>query len=288
RKRLDNKTVITLRVRPAQPQPGRPTTMLFEVAKVLDIPDPVIGDRAPVENANLVLTLTGSGKNATVVRQRLNPMRDAGIYGAHFTATEPGVYKLDLQQQLPGDAEIGDVAIAADFPLGIGVPTPAPAAEEEESTGRKDRSRGRGRAGAVKSITERDQAPEGVGDVMGQLGAAWLRLTDRLEDPKASAEELATHAKAIAELSGKVEGQVPVPMAMHGKEFNLYAGQLHDALKELPAQLADRAKVKATLTRVEQGTCLKCHARFRYQITDDVSSWPKFEPKDVRTKNARR
>ncbi len=285
RKRLDNKTTVTLRVRPAQPEPGKLTTFLFEFSRILEIPDPVIGDRAPVENADFVLTLTGNGKGAKPVRYRLNPLRDAGIYGTHFTTTEPGLYTLEVEQRLGEKKEIGEVAITGEFQVGIGVPTPPPS-EEEEQPGQRTR-RGRGRTGALKAISERDSAADVVGEVMGQLGTGWNELARKVEDPKATPEELAAIAKTLSELAGKVEGQVPVAQAMHGKEFNLYAGQLNDALKDLVTQLSDRNKVKASLVKVEQGVCLKCHTRFRYQITEDVSSWPKFEPKDVR-KNARR
>lgn len=147
--------------------------------------------------------------------------------------------------------------------------------------------RGRGRASALRAISERDTAADAVSQVMSELGAEWFQLARKLDDPKTPAEELEKHAKAVAELSGKVTGQVPVSQAVHGKEFNVYAGQLQSALDGIVKQLSDRRKAKESLVKLEQGVCLKCHARFRYQITEDVSKWPKFQPKDVR-QNARR
>ena len=277
-----NKTIVTLHVRPAKPVPGKLTTFLFEIVKLLEVPDPALGDRAPEENAHLVATLKGGSHESRI---RLHGLKDAGTYGMHFTAPEAGSYKIQVDQRLD-NPEIGDVALSVEFVVGIGVATQMPVADEEDAQkARKGRS-------ALKVIGNAKAGPgekaEGPTEVMKELGRRWLDLQLALEEPKPTAGDLAAQAKAIAELVPKADGQVPMSMAINGKEFNLFVGQLADAVNELPALTADKGKAKAFMAKTETEMCLRCHAKYRFQITDDVSHWPKFEPKDPSEKKAHR
>jgi hypothetical protein len=233
----------------------------------------------PEENAALVVTVTPEAKGALPSRVRLHALKDAGVYGMHLTASEAGAYRLELAQR-EAVKEIGESPLAAEFTVGIGVATAMPVAEDEESAqkGRKGRS-------ALKVVgKQKDTAavpkPEGPNDVMRELGRSWLRLQLAAEDPKASAVDLLAVAKTITETVPKADGRVPISQAIHGKEFDLFVGQLADAVnKDLPGLATDKQKTK-TLARIESDHCLRCHAKYRYRLTDDVSHWPTFEIKE--------
>ena len=33
------------------------------------------------------------------------------------------------------------------------------------------------------------------------------------------------------------------------------------------------------MAKLDAEQCTRCHAKFRFQLTEDVSAWPKFTPK---------
>ena len=264
RKKVD-KTSVTLRVRPAKPVPGKTTTLMFEVVRHLTVPDPALGDRVPLENAILFATVGKDGAGAPV-RYRLHALSDAGLYGIHVTATEAGPYRIALEQRLE-NAEIGDKALSTEFVLGIGQDTAMQAAEEEAAV-----KTGRGRT----ALRSGDASPaEGTPAVMKALGDGWLELSSgKGGDPVAV-------ARAMAEASAKLAGQAPAAFTSQRREFDALAGELAAALKDLPpvAGAGDAAKTRAALAKVEADHCDRCHVKYRFQLTDDVTAWPKFTPR---------
>jgi hypothetical protein len=276
RRKID-KMSVTLRVRPARPLPSRTTTLLFEIVKLLAVPDPALGDRVPLENALLFVTV-GKDGTKTPARYRLHPLADAGVYGVHFTASEAGPYRLALEQRLV-NAEIGDKALTTDFVLGIGQDTPMEAASEDESAIKA----GRGRT-AIKASDGLSQ--EGAATVMRALGDQWVELADSLEDPAAKGDKVAA-ARAIAEASSKLAGQVPSALTSSRREFDTLAGDLAASLKELPAAVgAGAAQGRAQMVKIDAEQCSRCHVKFRFQLAEDVSGWPKFTPKAPKEKES--
>jgi hypothetical protein len=267
RKKID-KMSVTLRVRPAKPMPGKTTTLVFEVVKQLTIPDPALGDRVPLEKAILFADVGKDG--AATVRYRLHPLSDAGLYGTHLTATEAGPYRIGLEQRLE-NAEIGDKPLTAEFVLGIGQDTPMQAAEEETAV-----KTGRGRT----ALRAGDAPPaEGAPTVMKALGDGWLELTKGLAKPN-SGTDLVAAARAMADAAAKLSGQAPASFASQRRDFDALAGETAAALKDLvPVVGTDAAKAREALAKIETGNCAKCHVKYRFQITDDVTAWPKFTPK---------
>jgi hypothetical protein len=259
RKKLD-KTVVTLHVRPAKPVPGRTTTLLFEVVKVLAVPDPALGDRVPLENAVLFATIGREG--GPQVRFRLHAMPDAGVYGVHFAGAEAGVYRLLLEQRLE-NAEIGEKPLTTDFSLGVGQDTPMQAADDESAV-----KAGRGRT----ALHSGESSAESVSLLMRSLGDSWMALAQGSGDAAAA-------AKAITDAAAKLAGQVPTALSSSRREFDTLAGELAASLKELPGAAGDSAKARALIAKVEVDQCARCHVKFRFQLTDDVSAWPKFTPK---------
>jgi len=276
RRKID-KMSVTLRVQPAKPVPGRAVTLTFEIVKILTVPDPTLGDHLPLENALLLATVGKDGAGAPA-RYRLHALTDAGIYGTHFTASEAGLYRVGLEQRLV-NAEIGDKALATDFVVGIGQDTPMPAATEEESAVKA----GRGRT-ALK--TNDGLSTEGAAALMRALGDQWLALAESLANPAATGDKVAA-ARALAEAEAKLAGQVPASMNGSRREFDTLATDLQAALKDLTAAVGAGAdKGSAAMARIETEQCARCHVKFRYQIAEDVSGWPKFTPKAPREKEA--
>ncbi|MBI5546962.1 MAG: hypothetical protein HY901_24020 [Deltaproteobacteria bacterium] len=267
RKKVE-RTSVTLRVRPAAPVPGRTTTLLFEVVKHLAVPDPALGDRVPLENAVLFVTIGRDGAGSPV-RYRLRALPDAGIYGVHYTAKEAGPYRLQLEQRLE-NAEIGDKALTTEFVLGIGQETAMQAAEEEAAV-----KTGKGRT-ALRAGAE---ATEGAGPPIRVLGEAWLELSQGLQRPGAAGDLVAT-ARAASEAAARIAGQAPAALSSQRREFDALAADLLTGLKDLPALVgADAGKAKELMTTLETQSCARCHVKYRFQIADDVSAWPKFTPR---------
>ncbi len=269
RKKID-KNVIVLHVRPARPLPAQPVTLTVELQKLLPIPDPAIGDRAPVEGATVLATITRDGKGATPSSYLFHPMSDSGVYGVRFSVPEHGRYKVEIAQRPGPNAEVAERPIGAEFVLGIGEATPMEASQEEGAI-----KAGKGRS-ALRVADAKHK--EGPAELMRSLGEHWMALMRGLET-NLTLGELQGHAKAIAELAGKLPGQVPLSMAIDGREFDALAQQLAKSAAELPAVAGDRAGAKAQVTRMEQDLCLRCHTKFRFRIADELSSWPTFEPK---------
>lgn len=88
-------------IKPGVPEPGETVSLELDVAKILETPHPRYGDRRPVENANVVITVVGptpEGKNERWVDARQAvALSDPGNFGATFTAAAKGVYAAYIQ-----------------------------------------------------------------------------------------------------------------------------------------------------------------------------------------------
>lgn len=271
RKKVD-KAVVTLRVRPAKPQPQRTATLVFEVAELLVVPDPLVGDRRPVEDGLFSLEVGLDGKSMR--RFRLHRMTNAGAYGTHVTVPEAGVYRLGLVQTLE-KREIGTEPIQTEFLLGFGKETPMEEAADEEDDDAVQVRRGRS-ALRVASAKATAAAP----DLMTELGEHWMALDTALGQKQPQFEELDRHAKALAELAPKLQTHLRAPPASDAdaKEREALAAGLAP-LAELPEKIAKPAAARESMTETALGNCNRCHVKFRFKLTDDVSGWPKFAPK---------
>jgi hypothetical protein len=268
RKRLDRHTV-TLRVRPARPAPGRTATLVFEVAQLLQPPDPTFGPRRPLEQGDFVATFSLDGR--TVGRRRLHPLENAGSYGLHFTAPAAGVYRVELAQRLEAP-EIGAVPVTAEFLLGFGTDTPAQSASADEGDGVEVRRSRR----TLRVVGARnDGAPP---ELMADLEERWLALRAALEEPQADPAELAAHAQALQELSARLREP---RSSGQSREFGQLASTL-EPVAALPASFGQPTAALQAMDRLEFDSCTCCHARLRFRLTDDVGRWPEFGPRTDR------
>jgi hypothetical protein len=270
RKKVD-KAIVTLRVRPAKPQPNRAATLVFEVAELLIVPDPLVGDRKPVENGLFSVDVSLDGKSAR--RLRLHKMTNAGAYGTHVTVPEAGVYRVALVQKLEKQ-EIGTKPIQTEFLLGFGKETPMEEAADEEDDDAVQVRRGRRalRVASAKATT----AP----DLMTELGEHWMSLDTALGEEQPQFEELDKHAQALAQLAPKIETHFRAPPAAgaNAKELEALAAGLKP-LADLPEKIAKPAAARESMAETARASCNRCHVKFRFKVSDDVSGWPKFAPK---------
>ncbi len=245
---------VTFRVRPAVPVPNRVATLLFEVSQRR-------GDgEKPLEAAELIAQITPEGADAPMGSYVVHPLRASGLYGMHLTAPRSGVYRV---QVAPRSRKPGGPALAFEVQLGIGVPTPM---------------QGEGTAPVESS------ASAALGDLMESLGDMWDELLSASREPNAKPAELTPIIKRIAQIPPKIVGQGRFPEAAQREEFDQLARKLGDRVTALPAVLGDPAKAKAEMLEIENTICLRCHTKFRFEITRDVKSWPQFQPAEPSTK----
>ena len=239
-KQGDYRTRIT--VRPGEPQPGRLVELQVDMAELRDPPDPTYGDEAPIENALMALTFSGSGNK---VKLYLRPLGDTGSYGVHWTPQAKGLWTATL-------APMAGPGPSSSFEIGVGVPMPASAQGQEVQTSRLVLG---GRS--VKRI-------QPLTPVMHELNERWLRLLD-------SADTTADAAK-IEELLRSLVGRAPQAFATAGVEFDELARNA--ATSAGRAAHAPQIERQAAMRAVELNSCTRCHVKFRDGVVDDISRWP--------------
>lgn len=248
--------LFSMAVRPGKPKPFVPTEVVFQIDELLPIPDPALGDRRPVEKAELVARVTGPDGTRTF---ELHPMTDRGEYGFHFTPVTPGLYSVTCERVA------GRPPLKADFALGIGVETPTPA-DDAAAKGRRRGILGGGNRRAAASGPD-DSTAAGV---MAELGDEWLALRRAAGTPEAAAPmgKVLEHARKLA-------GKVPAGFPEGRSTFDQLAAKFVTDLEALKGRVADRAAT-AELDRMQGATCLRCHAQFRFGVAESVDRWPDF------------
>lgn len=252
---------FALHVRPGAPKPGNALELLLEISRLHDPPDPTYGDREPERDADLVLFLE-KGKPTTPVV--LHPMSEPGVYGAHVSAMEQGLYTVRIARRT------GKPGLEASFPLGIGVATPARPDDVLASLPKSGQRTGR----AIRPDADATgAAAPALPQVMHQLADRLLAL-DAALDGKGDA---AAEARAMVDLSKAIPGQTPAHANNRPKEFDAEAAGLTNALQQLAS-----SPTKARLADVEQNHCWRCHVQFRWGVASDVSAWPAFTQQEVK------
>jgi hypothetical protein len=245
-------------VRPGKPKPHTPTEIVFQIDELLPIPDPALGDRRPVEKAELVARVTGPDGTRTF---ELHPMTDKGEYGFHFTPTVPGLYSVACQRVA------GRPPLAADFALGVGVETPTPS--DDGAAGKGNRRRGLLGGGNRRAAAAGPDDSTAAG-VMAELGDEWLALRRTAGTPEAAAPmgKVLDHARKLA-------GKVPAGFPEGRSAFDQLAAKFVADLEAMQGRVADPAAT-AELDRMQGATCLRCHAQFRFGVAESVDRWPDF------------
>lgn len=101
-------------VSPGVPKPGKSFEVELELSRSLATPDPRYGTEKPMNDAQVALVLLGPGGP---VSHRAVRLRDAGTFGATFTAAKPGPYSLYVVGADPGG--IGEFRHG--WPITVGV-----------------------------------------------------------------------------------------------------------------------------------------------------------------------
>lgn len=245
---------FAMKVRPGAPRPGETVELVFDIAVIHDPPDAVLGDREPLQGAELVVSLE---KGKASLPHLLHPLSEPGRYGAHVVAPEQGLFTVRVGRRS------GKPGVEASFPLGIGVATPVRPDEVQATQNPSAR-------GPVKA---QDALPAGapertLAETMRLLGDRFLQLDAQLESGKGEAQGT---ARAMAELAKGVAGTTPPFAKNRPREFEAETNRLQTALAALAA-----APTRQKLTDLEQNVCFRCHAQFRFGVAADVTSWPAF------------
>jgi len=225
---------------------GEVGELVFEIADILDPPDPEFGDRKPVVGEQLVAQIEGVGPFI------LHPIPGtAGSYGLHFIPTSDGLRHVALSR-LDGRA-----GLSVDLQVAVGRPPQLVSKNvdirEAQPLGAK-------------------QAVEPIRATMTQLGNVWAGLWTVALTGRGDA---ATLAKALPGLALETVGHVPQARATDRANFDVLA-------RSFVASAGDISKstgpdLKSALTKMQSQQCERCHVIYFYGVTDDVSDWPRFE-----------
>ncbi len=224
-------------VRPSQPKPGQVAEVVADISELLEVADPELGDKKPVEGLMPTAHLEGVG------RYRMSPIEgSAGSYGFHFTPQAKGSLSLKI--------EPGDNAPALETQIAIGQP-PAKGVE-------------------VKPYEPRFSDP--VAWTMSDLGNAWGALWGvALGTGHGDAAALEATVQRLAK-AGVEEWP---NRAANDRKYIELSKAFADAAPHLVG--VKPASLKEALTTMERQQCERCHAAYAWGITKDVSAWPQIQ-----------
>ena len=226
-------------VRPSQPQPGQVAEVVVDFSELLEVADPELGEKKPLEGLTPVATLEGFG------RSLMHPIEgSAGSYGFHFTPQAKGGLDLRIES-----GEQGASAPTVEFQVPVGT-TPPKSAHYE-----------------VKPYEPR--FADSVAWTMSDLGSAWgglwgVALGTGHGDAAALEATVERLAKAgIEESPMKVTNDRKYSDLSHG-----FADAAQHLVGVKPPALRD------ALSAMEKQQCERCHVAYAWGLTSDVSNWP--------------
>jgi hypothetical protein len=276
----DGDYVLRLTLRPGSLKTNRVANVAVEIFKNLDIPDPVTGSTMPMAESHPVAVLKtpeplGHGKPSTTTRYTLWSSADEpGTFAFHFTPADDGIYELTIKGV---DApKAGDDAephpFEASYRIGAGN---AAAQTEQTQTGTAVHKAARRPVGYSDSQAKRKK----LAALMTDIGYHYLGLDAAVSraSSKAGQSDAMAEAKAITALLNQAKGLAPDGS---GSEFERL---LADAtgLVESVGSAHDAKAARAAYGKIESVGCDQCHAKYRFDITEDLSNWPKFPQKAV-------
>ncbi len=224
-------------VRPSQPVPGQVAEVVADISELLEIADPELGDKKPLEGLNPTGYLEGIG------HYRMHPIEgSAGSYGFHFTPQAKGSVRLQI--------EPGDKAAPVEFQVAIGQP-PTKGVE-------------------VKPYEPRYADP--VAWTMSDLGTAWGALWGvALGTGHGDAIVLEATVQRLAKQGTE---EWPTRAANDRKYIELSKAFAEAAPKLVGAK---QAALKEALSTMERQQCERCHVAYAWGLTKDVSAWPQIQ-----------
>lgn len=239
---------VEMSVRPGIPRPGEPTEIGWILQEQLLIPDPYLGDRKPLSDVELVVTVGGPEADRLY---ELHAGARPGSFGFTFTPHATGTYRLKVARR---DGRSGhDV----EMKLPVGQPPLASSRTLE-----------------VRRFA-RPAADEDFKGQMQGLGKRWMQL----ERKAGSAEATAAHAELMTFAERLREG---APERAKGAFDGLVK-----AIGTIPPQGPRKATLQK-MDEVNLQSCTRCHAKGRFEFADDVSAWPAYTPNPDLTPPAKR
>ncbi len=261
-----------------------------DMEKALSIPDPVTGNFQPmtsgvpyaiVESPAVARPVRWRGRHheeaaSNVAKYRLWPEEDPGRYSFHFTPLANGMYTVTIVGFDPKGPAGEPYSFKIPFHIGAGTA----ALQTEASQGVVGVHRG-----ALHPVGMSVAAPamEKVKKLMDQIGREYLDLQLALESPprRGPNDAAATEARSIESLMGSLSSVVPEVHGANPSEYTQLANDAGQAFENLAkdAESKGRAAPKKALAAYQDlpaGSCNECHAKYRWQVTSDVSTWPSF------------
>lgn len=253
---------VQLTLRPGDPKPGRLLEIQIEVARVPDFPDPVYGDRVPVNDANLVVQLAPAladvaGGKSKIYRAHL--VSEGGVYGVHTIPETAGIYAVAISPRTGPGPKVS-------FDIGVGVPMATEAGEGKKGASRRPAAGAGGGRMVVSSVGPKTE--------MREIGERWGLLETMAGTGSLALAGAQGEAKAIAALFGKAKSKPP-KSANPADELNEMLDGSAAAFTAIAA-VTDAKQLPALVAATEQ-SCMKCHVKYRWEMTRDLSRWPKFD-----------
>lgn len=288
-------------IRPGNLKPRRPADISVDLQKILEIPDPVTGDRAPMGSGSpyAIVKVPAppapepvKGRKAvepvapTPVQYSLWPVGSAGNFGFHFTPETDGVYEVTVvgfDAKPTEDAEAGR-NFELTFKVGVGTAAAQTEVSQGAAAGRRGGRRPVGGGGA-------SLGDDRLQKTMSDLGYRYLDLEALLQKwpAKGPHADAAAEARAIGALFTQIKGLAPAGTNAASGEFDKLAGEAGLLFEQLAGAAGTDGKEKdraphlaaasAGYEKLEMQGCNQCHAKFRWGVTTDLSGWPKFEQK---------
>ncbi len=253
--------VYVLAVRPGEPKAGDSVELFFKINEILPIPDPAYGDRKPLEGGKMTVRVSGGGLDRTY---QVHELDDSGTYGAHFTAANQGVYRLQVERTDLRRAQ------QVEFQVGVGVPTPGVQKDAQATTPRRGRN---GVTEGVELVGVAGPDAASIAGVMAELGRRWMELARHAGTPAA-----ADAAKAVREQAELMAGKMPQMKGADVTEWEQLASSL--VARAASFGTGDRAAVLSAMQKTNDELCMRCHAKYRFQFADSVATWPDFSVKE--------
>ncbi len=262
-----------LTVEPARPVVGHRMTLALDLAQESETPHPMYGSRVPVKGASLVATLHRETDPRNVKRFIMHPLGGAGSYGFHFTPPAEGLYVLTLERR-------GEALPEVEFKIGVGVETPkqdeSEAPEDPLGFGRR-RKRLAPRGGGVRGpLTPKGAGPTAATTMTAMREPAGL-LVDALSTKRPLKSTVTEATRALAAAAKDLPGTVPDKYEVGREEYDALAKKLQEELAAISkaAEAGDMRKTRRLFQQTLDGTCAKCHVKYWWAITDDLSTWPR-------------
>jgi hypothetical protein len=250
---------------PGQPAAEHGESITLDLNRIPKVPDPTYGDRVPVQGASLVAVVTKDGDAATAVRYTMHPAGGQGTYGFHWTPETRGLYALAFERR---DGDIPE----ASFKIGVGVATP----KQDQGAGDDHQAPP---SGAVSGPLMPTSAGPTAAEIMKPMTDPAGFLGDALARRRPSKDDVTSAIAALAAQAKKLPGTCPDNYHIAASDYDAMARQLQQRLAQMSmsASAGQMKQVREQWHQTLADTCTRCHVKFWWAITGDLSTWPKVE-----------